>query len=66
MLPTGAGMEVGGEPTTVVDAGVGAVVEVGKWSHGGTPSDTSEEHYRMEQPQSSSSWFPCGRGWHHL
>jgi hypothetical protein len=65
VLPTGAGAEVGGEPTAAADAETGAVVEVGRWSCGGTPSGTSEEHYQMEQPQPSSSWFPCGRGWHH-
>jgi hypothetical protein len=65
VLPTGAGAEVGREPTTAADADAGVSVEVGRWSRGGTPSGTSEEHYRMEQPQPSSSWFPCGRKWHH-
>jgi hypothetical protein len=57
----------GGQPTAAADAtaGAGAAVEVGRWSRGGTPSGTSEEHYRMEQPQPSSSLFPCGHGWHH-
>jgi hypothetical protein len=66
MLPTGVGTEVGGEPTAAADAdaGAGATVEVGKWSRGGTPSDTLEEHYWMEQPQPFSSWFPCVRGLH--
>jgi hypothetical protein len=45
----------GGEPTIAAGAGAAATVEVGRWSRGGTPSGTSEEHYRMEQPQSSSS-----------
>jgi hypothetical protein len=56
-----------GEPTAAADAGVGAAVAigVGRWSRGGTPSGTSEEHYWMELPQPSSSWFPCGRGLHH-
>jgi hypothetical protein len=65
---TGADAEVGGEPTAAFDAGAGAAVaiEVGRWSRGGTPSGTSEEHYRLEQPQPSSSWFHCGRGLHHL
>jgi hypothetical protein len=68
VLPAGVGAEVGGEPTTAAnaDASAIAVVEVGRWSRGGTPSITLEEHYRMEQPHPSSSWFPCGRGWHHL
>jgi hypothetical protein len=67
VLPTGAGVEVDGEPTAAVDAdaGAGAAVEVDMWSHGGTPSGTLEEHYWMEQSQPSSSWFPYGRGWHH-
>jgi hypothetical protein len=68
MLPAGASAEVGREPTIAADAGAGAVavVGVGRWSHGGTPSGTSEEHYRMELPQPSSSLFPYGRGLHHL
>jgi hypothetical protein len=63
VLPTDAGAEVGGEPTAVADAGVGtaAVAGVGRWSCGGTPSGTSEEHYWTELPQPSSSCFPCGR-----
>jgi hypothetical protein len=62
VLPAGAGAEVGGEPIAATDAhaGAGAAVEVGKWSHGGTSSSTSEEHYQMEQLHPSSSWFPCG------
>jgi hypothetical protein len=66
VLPTGAGAEVSGEPTAaaIAVAGAAVAVEVGKWSHGGTPSVTLEEHYWMEQPQPSSSWFPCRRGWH--
>jgi hypothetical protein len=63
VLPISVGAEVGGVPTTIAD-GVGAAVEVDRRSHGGTTSVTSEEHYRMEQPQPSSSWFPCGRGLH--
>jgi hypothetical protein len=57
---------VGGEPTaaTDADAGAGAAVEVNRWSRGGTPSGTSEEHYRRVQPQPSSSWFPCGHELH--
>jgi hypothetical protein len=67
VLPTGAGTEVGGEPTaaTDIDAGAGAADEVDRWSRGGTPSGTSGEHYRMEQPQPSSSWFPCEHILHH-
>jgi hypothetical protein len=67
VLPTGAGAEVGREPTTAADAGAGAAaaVGVGRWSCGGTPSATLDEHYRMELPQPSSSWFPCGSGLHH-
>jgi hypothetical protein len=68
-MPAGAGAEVGRDPTAAADAGVGdgatAAVRVGRWIHGGTPFGTSEEHYRMELPQPSSYWFPCGRGWHH-
>jgi hypothetical protein len=48
VLPTGTGTEVGGEPTAAADAdasaGATATVEVGRWSRGGTPFDTSEEH----------------------
>ncbi len=64
VLPAGAGAEVGGEPTAAADASVDAAVagEVGRRSRGGTPSGTLGEHYRMELPQPSSSWFPCGRG----
>jgi hypothetical protein len=64
VLPAGADAEVGGEPTAAVDAAGGAGVEVDRWGRGGTPSGTSEEHYWMERPQPSSSWFPCGRGLH--
>jgi hypothetical protein len=66
VVSTDAGAVVGGEPTAAADtnAGAAATVEVGRWSRGGTPFDTSEEHYRMEQPHPSSSWFPCGREWH--
>jgi hypothetical protein len=66
VLPAGAGAEVGGEPTATADAGAGAAaaVRVGRCSRGGTPSGTSEEHYRMELPQPSTSWFPCERGLH--
>jgi hypothetical protein len=43
-------------------AGGGAAVAVGvdRWSRGGTPFGTSEEHYQMELPQPSSFWFPVG------
>jgi hypothetical protein len=50
VLPAGAGAEVGGEPTAATDAAAGAGVEVDRWSHGGTPSGTLEEHYWMEHP----------------
>jgi hypothetical protein len=54
VLPAGANAEVGGEPTAVADTGAGAgaavAVRVGRWSCGGTPPSTSEEHYRMELP----------------
>jgi hypothetical protein len=65
VLPTDTDAEVGREPTATAnaDADATAAVEVGRWNRGGTPSGTSEEHYRMEQPQPSSSWSPCGRGW---
>jgi hypothetical protein len=67
VLPAGVGAEVGGKPTAAADAGVDDVVagKVGRWSRGGTPSGTSEEHFQMEPPQPSSSWFPCERGLHH-
>jgi hypothetical protein len=47
VLPAGAVIEVGGEPTAATDTGAGAVVAVGvvRWSRGHTPSGTSEEHY---------------------
>jgi hypothetical protein len=64
VLTAGAVIMVGGEPTAVANTDAGAAIEVGRWSRGGTPSGTLEEHYRMEQPQPSSSWFPYGRGWH--
>jgi hypothetical protein len=60
VLPTGASAEVGGEPTTAanVDAGVGAAIKVDRWSRGGTPSGTSEEHYRMECTESLVELLP--------
>jgi hypothetical protein len=41
---------VGEEPTTTTDAGadVATAIGVSWWNCGGTPSDTSEEHFRME------------------
>jgi hypothetical protein len=50
VLPAGAGAGVGREPTAAADADASpdVAVEVGRWSRGGTPSGTSEEHYRME------------------
>jgi hypothetical protein len=61
VLPTGAGAEVGGEPTATTNTGADAATgEVGKWGHDGTPSGTSVEHYRTKLPQSSSSLSPCG------
>jgi hypothetical protein len=48
VLPAGAGAEVGGEPTATADVGASAGVKVGRWSHGGTTSGISEEHYQME------------------
>jgi hypothetical protein len=68
VLPDGVGAEVGGEATAATGTGVDAAAagEVSRWSHGGTPSGTSGEHFRMELPQPSSSWFPCGHGSHHL
>jgi hypothetical protein len=53
VLPAGAGVEVGGEPTAAADAGAGADAvavagEAGKWGHDGTPSGTSGEHYQTE------------------
>jgi hypothetical protein len=67
VLPADASTEVGEEPTATADAGVDAAVagEVGMWNCGGTPSVTLGEHFRMELPQPSSSWFPCGRRLHH-
>jgi hypothetical protein len=57
VLPAGAITGVGGEPIVATDAGAGAAAagKVGRWSHGGTPSSTLGEHFRMELPQSSSS-----------
>jgi hypothetical protein len=34
VLPAGAGVEVGGEPTAAADAAAGVGVEVDRWSHG--------------------------------
>jgi hypothetical protein len=65
VLPAGADAEVGGEPTAAVDAAAGVGVEVDRWGCGGTSFGTLEEHYWMERPQPSSSWFPCGHGLHH-
>jgi hypothetical protein len=70
VLPAGAGTEVGGEPTvtayTGASDGAAMAVGVGRWSHGGTPSSTTEEHYRMELAQPFSFWFPCGCGLHRV
>jgi hypothetical protein len=67
VLPAGASAEVSGEPTVAADVGAGAVaaVGVGRWNRGGIPFGTSEEHYRMELSQPSSSWFSYGCGLHH-
>jgi hypothetical protein len=48
VVPAGVGAEVGGEPTTTADVAAGDGVEVGRWSRGGTPSGTLEEHCRRE------------------
>jgi hypothetical protein len=47
MLPAGLGTKVGGKPTASADASVDATAagEAGRWSHGGTPSGTSGEHF---------------------
>jgi hypothetical protein len=52
VLPTDAAAEVGEEPTAAADVGVDAAVagEVSRWSRGGIPSDTSEEHYQTKLP----------------
>jgi hypothetical protein len=50
VLPAGANAEVGREPTAMADTGAAVAVRVGRWSCGGTPPSTSEEHYRMELP----------------
>jgi hypothetical protein len=67
VLPIGAGAEVGVEPIVASDVGVDVAVsgDVGRWSCGATSSGTSEEHYRAELPQSSSSLFPCAHGLPH-
>jgi hypothetical protein len=67
VLPAGAGTEVGGKPTAAADAGVDVATagEVSRWSHDGTLSGTSGEHFRMKLSHPSSSWFPCGCGLHH-
>jgi hypothetical protein len=41
VLPASAGVELGGKPTAVVDAGAAvATDEAGRWGHNGTPSGT--------------------------
>jgi hypothetical protein len=44
--------KVSGEPTAVANACAcaAAAVRMGRWSCGGTPPGTSEQHYRMELP----------------
>jgi hypothetical protein len=66
VLLAGVGIEVGREPTAAADATADAAAagEAGRWGRDGTPSGTSEEHYRMELPQLSSSLLPCERGSH--
>jgi hypothetical protein len=68
VMPAGVGAEMDRNPIAVADTGVDVVVdgEVGRWGLNGTLSDISGEHFRMELPQPSSSWFPCGRRSHHL
>jgi hypothetical protein len=67
VLSAGVGFEVRWRPTAAADADVDAIAagEVGRWSCSGTSSGTSGEHFRMELPQPSSSWFPCQHGLHH-
>jgi hypothetical protein len=48
--------------TTAADDVVDAADDAGEWGSGGTPSGTSEEHYRMELSHPSSSWSSCGHG----
>jgi hypothetical protein len=48
VLPAGADAEVGAEPTAAAGTDAGAVIEVDRWRHGGTPFDTSGEHYRTK------------------
>jgi hypothetical protein len=57
VLSAGVGTEVGGESIAAADVGVDAAAagEVGRWSHGGTPSGTLGEHFRTELPHPSSS-----------
>jgi hypothetical protein len=64
VLPAGAGAEVGAEPVAATDTATAS--EVGRQSCDGTPFGTFREHFRMELPHPSSSWFPCGRESHHL
>jgi hypothetical protein len=57
VLLADAGVVVGEEPTAATDAGadVATAIGVSWWNRGGTLSDTSEEHFRTELPQPSSS-----------
>jgi hypothetical protein len=48
VLPAGAGIEVGREATAAAYTDVVVAVKVDRWSHGGTPSGTSVDHYQME------------------
>jgi hypothetical protein len=50
VLPAGSNAEMGRESTIVAVVGAAAAVGLNRWSRGGTPSGTSEEHYRMELP----------------
>jgi hypothetical protein len=52
VLLAGASAEVGGEPTAATDVDVDAAMTGGvdRWSHGGTPFSTSEEHFQTELP----------------
>jgi hypothetical protein len=48
VLHAGAGAEVARKPTAVVAAGAATADVVGRWGRDGTPSDTLEEHCRIE------------------
>jgi hypothetical protein len=62
VLPAGADVEVGGEPT----AAAGTTDAAGRWGEEeGTPPYALARHCWMKLPWPSSSCLPCAQGSYH-